>query len=389
MVFSLFAGGLSQLLSGSGLAVMIALKHFDAADWQKGLLASAVPFGLLITPLIVYITSRAGLAVSRALFFLEWLTIPGFLLAAFAETLEWFMAGVLLSVPLLAARTPLYVAAFRQNVETTVRGRVFSLVLLVANISAVCVSLAVTAYMGEDAGAYRWVFVVFAALMFLGSLGTRSIPTQPLGQTEHLNPLRNLRLLWQDRFFGYMCCMQMLIGIGNLATIPLRTEYAGSDSRGVGHAPDMILLLTVILPGVFRVLAVPLAGRLFDHMNFMHLRMIVNALFAGSIVLFFTRALWTQVLGSVLFGIAFGGGGVLWHLWVTKFCEPEHTADYVSVHTFLTGLRGALMPLVAFSLLAWLSIEEMGWIAFGCILVSILMLIPVIPRGRLNAVMQE
>ena len=44
--------------------------------------------------------------------------------------------------------------------------------------------------------------------------------------------------------------------------------------------------------------------------------------------------------GAIIFGISYGGGDVAWSLWVTKFAPPERVADYMSIHTFLTGARG-------------------------------------------------
>ena len=38
-------------------------------------------------------------------------------------------------------------------------------------------------------------------------------------------------------------------------------------------------------------------------------------------------------------------------LWVTKIAPPEHTAEYMSIHTFTTGLRGVAAPIIGFYLL--------------------------------------
>ncbi|NDF01570.1 MAG: hypothetical protein EB034_25395, partial [Verrucomicrobia bacterium] len=47
-----------------------------------------------------------------------------------------------------------------------------------------------------------------------------------------------------------------------------------------------------------------------------------------------------MALGAVIFGVSNAGGDVAWSLWVTKFAPPERVADYMSVHTFFTGVRG-------------------------------------------------
>jgi len=88
------------------------------------------------------------------------------------------------------------------------------------------------------------------------------------------------------------------------------------------------------------------------------------------------------VLGGIVFGVSLAGGDVAWSLWVTKFAPPERVADYMSVHTFFTGVRGVLAPLLAFHLLGHISIGTLGWISTGLIVAASLLLLPEIKFGR-------
>ena len=119
-------------------------------------------------------------------------------------------------------------------------------------------------------------------------------------------------------------------------------------------------------------------GRLFDRMNFLVLRIIINVAFGLSIVLFFIPNIWAQIAGSIFFGIGRGGGSVAWNLWVTKFAPSEETADYMSVHTFLTGIRGLLDPQIALWTAAHLSLHAASWSATALIVISCFMLVPMI-----------
>jgi hypothetical protein len=55
----------------------------------------------------------------------------------------------------------------------------------------------------------------------------------------------------------------------------------------------------------------------------------------------------------------------------------------MSVHTFLTGVRGVLAPLVAFHAIHSLEMQTLGWVAAGLIVASILLLVPELKFGRL------
>ena len=65
-----------------------------------------------------------------------------------------------------------------------------------------------------------------------------------------------------------------------------------------------------------------------------------------------------------------------WGLWVTKFTTPERVADYMSVHTFFTGVRGVLAPVVAFEIAHAVSLPTLGWFSAGLIVAASAMLLP-------------
>lgn len=117
-------------------------------------------------------------------------------------------------------------------------------------------------------------------------------------------------------------------------------------------------------------------------MNFFALRMTLNLGFALGIFAFFSSGSILGLIGAALiFGIANAGGDVAWSLWVTKFAPPERVADYMSVHTFLTGVRGVLAPVVAFQLTAVWSLTTISWVSVGLILLATALLIPELKYG--------
>src|SRR5690606_18201148 len=148
--------------------------------------------------------------------------------------------------------------------------------------------------------------------------------------------------------------------------------------------PDMIAVLTGVVPNLARLVMSPIWGRLFDRANFFVLRMALNLGFALGIVSFFASdSTLGLMLAAITFGVSTAGGDVAWSLWVTKIAPPDRVADYMSVHTFFTGLRGLVAPMVGFALVERYSMIGMGWVAAGCILAATLMLLPEARRGNL------
>jgi hypothetical protein len=168
----------------------------------------------------------------------------------------------------------------------------------------------------------------------------------------------------------------MLMGFANLMMLPLRVEYLANPTFGLAFDAATIAFLTSVMPNLARLLLSPLWGRLFDTMNFFALRITLNIGFALAIATFFTGDSFIGLLvGAIIFGISTSGGDVAWSLWVTKFAPADKVADYMAVHTFFTGVRGVIAPIVAFQLIG-VSLTGLAWLSSSFIIVASLLLIP-------------
>ena len=105
--------------------------------------------------------------------------------------------------------------------------------------------------------------------------------------------------------------------------------------------------------------------------------LVINALFMAGILFYFLGdGLWALCLGIGLHGIARAGGNIAWSLWVTKFAKGEHVAEYMSVHTFLCGVRGVIAPFVAFPLALWIGPQVVGATGAALIFIASLLIWP-------------
>jgi hypothetical protein len=253
------------------------------------------------------------------------------------------------------------------------------------------IRIAVAALFSELAGRalsghiehFRYLLLVFAGAFAFASYCLARCPSRCLTATGGTHPLRALRFAKEDALFRRTLICWMLMGFANLMMLPMRVEYLANPKYHLALHVGQIAFLTGVIPNLARLVMSPVWGWLFDRMNFFALRITLNLGFAIGILAFFTSSDPTGlVVGAIVFGISNAGGDVAWSLWVTKFAAPEHVADYMSVHTFFTGLRGVLAPLVAFSAIQTLEIHTLGWIATGLIILSSLLLVPEIKFGR-------
>ena len=284
-----------------------------------------------------------------------------------------------------SVQVPLITALWRQNSPPRMRGRLFSGTVVVGSLSAVAVSGAVSGWLWWQPTGFGVPLVLSGVAMLALSAVVLRTPSEPLAGSaanargSHLSQL--ILLPVRDRLFGWICLTWYLLGFGNLVTLPLRAEFAAGE-RGLALAAGTAILVVAVLPEAAALLATMVWGRLFDRVNFIALRMAINVFFILSAIITFTGGLTGLVVGSILFGIGKGGGSVAWSLWVTKFAPPERTADYMAVHTFLTGTRGILGAGVAFAAIGSMgvSIASVGWFGATLMTLATLMLIPVLSK---------
>ena len=62
---------------------------------------------------------------------------------------------------------------------------------------------------------------------------------------------------------------------------------------------------------------------------------------------------------------------------MTKFAPLDQESNYMSVHCFLTGVRGVVAPFMGFYLIQVFSIQKTAAMSIGLILLSTLALIPI------------
>lgn len=360
------------------IALIILVRYFHASATEKSILAGAHAYGMLLSPFVLHYVSRLGWSPSRlaSWFFLAAGSV--LLLTLVTTNSVLFLSAMLLAAVLLNQHQPQMVQIYAENYESRNRGSMLSNSMFLSVVAAILYSAVAGRALDFDLSLYRLTLIIMVLACVVSYLALRRIPSTPgLLPPRRKNPLSNLSLAFTDRVFGGMLLIWMFMGIGNLMVLPLRVEYMANPLYGIDASNTEIALMTVILPSAGRLLTTHLWGFIFDRLNFAKVRAILNSFFLVSIILFFfTDQLWVMGVASTLFGVAMGGGGIAWNLWVTKVAPEDKTSAYMSVHVFFTGTRGVLSPFLGFYLLTFLSPQAVSLIAAAFIAVSIFSLAP-------------
>jgi hypothetical protein len=374
--------------AGATFLLLIAVRWFEAGALSKALVAAGGSAGLMLAPWVVTQVESLGWPVALAASRLALLGGITFLVMAAAPFEPVFVGGSVLALTTSSVAIPLLTQIYQENYPDRERGKLFSRTFMIRIAMAAGFSELAGRLLSAHLSYFRWLLVVFAAAFGFAAFCFARIPSQPLVASGGTHPFRALCYARDDRVFRITLVSWMFLGFATLMMSPLRIEYLANPKHGITMhgqplTPAQIAMLVGVIPNLARLVLSPLWGLLFDRMNFFVLRIMLNLGFAlGAISFFVGGDVFWLVVAAILFGVSNAGADVAWSLWVTKFAPPERVADYMSVHTFFTGVRGMIAPLVAFYLIAKMPLNYAGWICAGLILIGTALLVPEIKAGK-------
>jgi MFS family permease len=374
--------------AGGTFLLLIAVRWFEAGSVSKALVAGGGSFGLMLGPWLVARVETAGWPVANAASRLAMFGAAGFIVMAVFPMLPVFVIGSVLTMAMSSAAVPLMTQIYQENYPEHQRGKLFSRTFMIRIATAALFSELAGRALPAHLDWFRGLLVVFAIAFGFAAFCLSRLPSQALAHSGGTHPFRSMRFVRDDAQFRRTLIMWMIMGFANLMILPLRVEYLANPKYGLTWNGQLlttaqIALLVGVIPNLARLVMSPVWGWLFDRMNFFVLRILLNTGFALGMLSFFggDHFAWL-IIGAIIYGISNAGGDVAWSLWVTKFAPPERVADYMSVHTFFTGFRGVIAPVVAFQLIAHYSVSAISWLGAIMIFVATLILIPEIKSGR-------
>jgi hypothetical protein len=384
--YDLWRGGFDGVLdTGTNtFNLFIAIRYFDAGTGAKSLIAAAPWIGMVLSLALVHYASKTGAKKSICGSIPAIATGFFLVLAALSDKLGIFTTLILLAYLFKSAILPFLTSIYNDNYPSDQRGELFSRPLQMTVGVSVCFGFLASHALDLSLDYYVYIYLFLGFCGFGKAFAIFSLPSKNI-EKGYENPFGNLKYLFKDRLFGYVLLTWFIMGFANLWIQPLRVDYVTSSQWGIEGSATLVNLIVNIIPHTMLLLFLPFWGRLFDRVNFIVLRICLNILFASGIALFFlTKDPVIIGIGSGLIGVAFSGGSIAWNLWVTKFAPPGKATAYMSVHVFLTGIRGTVGPALGFWTVGKIGPRAIGFISAGMMAIATLMLIPEIKHGKID-----
>lgn len=370
------AQGLAET-SWQVFALLIAIRYFEADESLKQLIPVGMGLGLMLSPFSLALISRSNYRISSIIAF-AWIGVATALAGMiFSPSILPYVLCVVATQICVSQSIPLLTQVYSQNYPTNIRGARLSATFVISSILGMTAGYFGGRILDNDISNYQWVIGGAIAAAILYSISSYKIPSQPACNLKSRNPIRSLALAWKDPLFMAILAGWMLMGLGNLMLIPIRVEYLANPAYGINATNAQITFILVSVVLAARLLSTRIWGFFFDRIDIITLRLVLNSIFMASICcFFFTDKLWLITIGAALLGVAFGGGGIMWALYVTKIAPPESVAAYMSVHSFTTGLRMVLAPLLGYGVMQISHPSMSAWIALLLIGMSSLSFLP-------------
>ncbi|WGK68976.1 MFS transporter [Candidatus Haliotispira prima] len=424
---TVFYDTLRQGVEGGGeslasiIFLYIAIEVFQLPGEQKALLVASRAIGFCLAPFLPMLFSysrlrRSSLAACCNIFSGIFLLLAGISVYPLNYTIYCSLFIIFLCI-----KVPLFSQIYRENYQSSRRGKLFSLGGTLRNVSSLLLNLLAGLVIDMGPENYHQVFIIYAGFILLSGIITFFIPSQrfcdsylngrqnyltaPSGPNSGRKRLQfwrqvgqNFTLVLRDRLFLYICFAWYLLGFGNLALIPMRVEFLRNQGENglVFGALSLVLILQVI-PGIVRIIGTLGGGKLFDHIPLLHFRILTNILFILATILFFQFDNWAVlVAGVAVLGLAETGGQFIWNLWITHLApKKEYVERYMGVHVFLNGTRGLLGPFVSYALLDsnWSlhfggiqieGIRGLSWLSIALMSLSTLLFASMAGNPRIN-----
>ena len=381
----LWRGGFEGVLSSGAqtFCLFIAIRYFNAGENTKALIAAAPFMGMFLSMVLLHYASLTNWKKST------WGALPSLVtgvclvLAAWTESLTQFACMVIAGYICRSALLPFVTDIYGDNYPPDKRATYFSKPLLLSVGVAALSGFVGSWFLESDIKNYHWIFTFLGFCAIAKAFAIYSMPSKKVENTPHTHPFGNMKYVWLDKSFGYVLLTWFIMGFANLWTLPLRVDYITAPEWGIEGSAIFVAMIITVIPETLRMLLIPYWASLFDRMNFVVLRMILNLFFGLGVLLFFvTSNPWVIGLGAALIGAAFAGGSIAWNLWVTKYAPPGKTGAYMSVHVSLTGIRGTIGPILGYWTVNQIGAQNIGILSCAMMFFATLMLIPEIKHGH-------
>lgn len=333
--------------------LLIAIRVFHASNICKAVLSSIGFAGLLFAPIMVSLASKLTHTPATKICMFYFALIVGMLLVSVCTRSFWmYFIPIAMARVLFKQYIPLMADVYGSNYSKKERGYKLAHALMILPVATALFSPIGGFILDSGLENYRLILLIIAVASAGAAYAFYKIPSRPIPHQENSSLLSNFKIIWQDKLFFTVLIIMMLTGVANQMTLPLRAEYLANEKYGINISNLATALIISTIPYICRISSSILWGKIFDRLSLVQMRIVVDLFLLLEFVFFFNSTNVIMLsLSAIFMGIGYGGGEVIWCLWVTKIVDKDKLSQYVSASTAFVGMRSFVSPFIGYLLL--------------------------------------
>ena len=266
------------------------------------------------------------------------------------------VASMIISRILVAGLVTIRSVIWSLNYARSKRAQATGQLQMIASLVTVIIASAVGPFLDRYPEGMPWLYAVGVLTGLIGIAFFRRVTV--IGEAEHLQKeseassqrrqsVSFVTILRNDRRFAKYQMSMFAAGFGNML---IEAPLIFLITRELAASYATSIALTMVIPFTISLVSLPLWARYLDRVHVAQFRARQSLLWVVALILTMLGA----VLGSILWlaisrvvmGIARGGGSLAWQLGHNDFAKPDQLSAYMGIHVTLTGVRGAIAPLL-------------------------------------------
>ncbi|MFW7379989.1 MAG: hypothetical protein ACOH5I_14340 [Oligoflexus sp.] len=340
-----------QLAYGAGQAIVTSLAFiimkqvFDSPDTFVALVQSGVMAGLLSSLFYVNFMAKHRPNVAFVIpHSLGWIALLLSIFAQGATSFSWMMVAASF---LFALASPFQGVIYGLRFGKKDRGRVVALLKQWQTLASVIVAWGIGSAMEWSTDAFRWLFLPVAiyGLWTCRQYSKIDIPVAEEKLKQRPQVFQSLACLKHDVNFAKFLFFQFILGLSNIAGVTVMQIYV-NDQNFLNASPASAAWVTGVLPPLFMFLSIRIWGAVFDRISIVWYRALTSLAMAIGFAIYPLLGISGAMIGALIWGIGRGGGQLAWSIGILTFAGEKRSAEYLAVHTFLTGVRGVMAPFI-------------------------------------------
>ena len=266
------------------------------------------------------------------------------------------VASMIISRILVAGLVTIRSVIWSLNYARSKRAQATGQLQMIASLVTVIIASAVGPFLDRYPDGMPWLYAMGVLAGLIGIAFFRRVTV--IGEAEHLQneseassqrrqSVSFVTILRTDRRFAKYQMSMFAAGFGNML---IEAPLIFLITRELAASYATSIALTMVIPFTISLVSLPRWARYLDRVHVAQFRARQSLLWVVALILTMLGA----VLGSILWlaisrvvmGIARGGGSLAWQLGHNDFAKPDQLSAYMGIHVTLTGVRGAIAPLL-------------------------------------------